>query len=236
MPARQAFVVEMVGPEDVGSAVGLNSAIYSVGRLVGPAIGGLAIAALTQAIGRGVEATGAAFVINAATFASVIVGLLLIRPGELFAVERPGGPRTLARVPRDILDGLVYLRDARPVLLTLFIPGAIAMLAVNFAVLVPVYVREVGIGAGELGLFLAAVGVGSLVSALRIGMGGTAGPRVLVGGALLLGIATLVLGLVAIPRSGRSCCSRRASVPPRCGPRPTARSSSRCPARSAGGS
>jgi MFS family permease len=94
MPARQAFVVEMVGPEDVGSAVGLNSAIYSVGRLVGPAIGGLAIAALTQAIGSGVEATGAAFVINAATFASVIVGLLLIRPGELFAVERPGGPRT----------------------------------------------------------------------------------------------------------------------------------------------
>ncbi len=199
MPARQAFVVEMVGPDDVGSAVGLNSAIYNAGRLVGPALAGLAIAGMTQVTGSAVEATGVAFLINAATFGSVIVGLLLIREADLFAVERPGGPRRLRQVPRDIADGVAYLRTARAVRLTLLVPGAIAIIAVNFNVLVPVYARETGVGAGELGLLLSAVGVGSLASALWIGMSGTAGPRVLVGGSAVLGISTILLGLIVAP-------------------------------------
>lgn len=199
MPARQAFVVEMVGPDDVGSAVGINSAIYSAGRLVGPALAGLAIAAMTEATGSAVEATGGAFVINAVTFGSVVIALLLLRQADLYPVERPAGPRRLRQVPRDIADGIGYLRGARPVLLTLLVPGAIAMVAVNFNVLVPVYARETGVGAGELGILLSAVGVGSLAAALWIGMSGTAGPRVPAGGALLLGGTLILLGLISVP-------------------------------------
>jgi MFS family permease len=197
MPTRQAFVVEMVGSDDVGSAVGLNSAIYNAGRLVGPAFAGLLIAAATQASGSGVVATGVVFVVNAATFGSVFVGLLLIREDELYPIERPGGPRQLRQVPRDVADGIAYLRSTRPVLVTLLVPGTIAILAVNFTVLVPVYAREAGLGADGLGLLLAAVGIGSLVSALWIGLGGAAGPRVIVAGAALLSLATLLLGVVS---------------------------------------
>jgi MFS family permease len=197
MPARQALVAEMVGRDDIASAVGLNSSIYNAGRLVGPAVAGLVIAAASQLTGSAVVGTGAAFLLNAATFGAVIVGLLLLRDEELSLVAREAGPRRLGQVPHEIAEGLGYLWSDRRVLATMLVPGAVAIVAVNFNVLVPVYARETGLGAGELGVLLSAVGAGSLVSALWIGMGGRAGRRVLIAAAALLGATTLVLGLTS---------------------------------------
>jgi MFS family permease len=198
MPARQTFVVEMVGREDLGSAVGLYSALYSSARLVGPAVAGLAIGALTVTTDSAVVATGMVFLINAATFGSVIIGLLLIRKQDLHLA---GGAEPRERPPmlRGILDGARYLGATRPVLVTLLVPAAIAIVAVNSNVLVPIYGQETGLGVTQVGLLLSAVAAGALVGALWIGVRGRASSAVLVRGAALLGIATLALGVLPVP-------------------------------------
>ncbi|HUR01758.1 MAG TPA: MFS transporter [Nonomuraea sp.] len=199
MPARQTFVVEMVGRDDLGSAVGLFSALYSSARIVGPAVAGIAIAALTQATGSEVAATGAVFAINALTFASVIIGLSLIRQVDLHQAEHAEQGGRERPSFGGMLDGVRYLRTARPVLVTLLVPALIAIIAVNSGVLVPIYGQEAMLGVTEVGLLLSAVGAGALGGALWIGVGGASGPLVLVRGAALLGMATLLLGIVAAP-------------------------------------
>src|ERR1700689_3340229 len=78
-PTRQAFAVEMVGREDMANAIALNSAVFNLARIVGPAVAGLVI---------GVAGTPAAFLVNAASYGAVLIGLKLMRPGELLAAPR----------------------------------------------------------------------------------------------------------------------------------------------------
>ena len=79
-PTRQAFVKEMVGPDDVPNAVALNSIVMNTARLVGPALGGLTIAAIGVA---------GCFALNAASFLAVIGALLLMRPERFYEIPRP---------------------------------------------------------------------------------------------------------------------------------------------------
>jgi MFS family permease len=196
MPARQAFVVDMVGPADVASAVGLFTALYHASAFVGPSLGGLAIAAFTQGTGHAIVGTGLAMAAGAVAFGSAVVGLLLLRDEELIRIDQVGGPAARQPVFQEILGGFRYLWSARPVLMTLLVPGSIAVIASNFPVLVPVYGREAGMGAGEVGVLMSVYAVGGLIAALRIGLGGAAGPRVLVVGAAILGIASLGIGII----------------------------------------
>ena len=88
MPTRQSFVVELVGPDEVPNAVGLNSAMFNTGRVVGPAVAGVLIATV------GLAST---FLLNALSYVAVMVALALMRPDELFAqvraVRAPGAIR-----------------------------------------------------------------------------------------------------------------------------------------------
>lgn len=195
IPTRQSFVVEMVGPRLLASAVGLNSATYNSGRLIGPAVAGLVIGAATTALGNPIQATGVAFVINAASYLIVVTALLRMREEEMFPVQRKATVRSVRAVLKEIGEGLAFVRGAKPVLATLLVPGLIAMIAVNFQVLVPVLAQEeFAMDPTVLGLLLAAVGVGALTAALLIGVGGRAGPGALIGGALTLGLALLLTG------------------------------------------
>ena len=85
MPVRQAFAVEMVGREDIGNAVALNSAMFNGARIVGPAVAGLTIGAF---------GVSTAFAINALSFLAVIVGLIAMRQEEL---HEPPPDRAAAR-------------------------------------------------------------------------------------------------------------------------------------------
>ena len=76
-PTRQAFAVEMVGKDGVANAVALNSAVFNLARIAGPAVAGLVIGAVGTPI---------AFLVNAASYAAVILGLKLMRPEELHQV------------------------------------------------------------------------------------------------------------------------------------------------------
>ncbi len=187
MPVRQAFVVEMVGREDIANAVAFNSAVFNGTRIFGPAIAGLLIATVGIAI---------CFFINGVSYVAVIIGLLAMRTGEL----RGAPPSLVQRSVRSVIDslteGLRYVRDEPTVRLALTVLGIVATVALNFQVLLPLLARDVlGGGADTFGFLMAASGVGSLASSLSIAFGQRPTPRLLLAGATAIGLAMLGLGV-----------------------------------------
>src|SRR6478735_8118656 len=112
-PARQSFVSEMVGPDDLSNAVGLNSASFNAARLAGPAIAGL----LIGLFGGGVEATGWVIVINGFSYGAVLLALRAMVPADLHTPER--APRHKGQ----IRDAIRYLRGRPDLMLILCVVG-----------------------------------------------------------------------------------------------------------------
>jgi MFS family permease len=188
MPTRQAFVVEMVGREELSNAVGLNSATFNTARVVGPAAAGLLI---------GITGVSTAFLINGLSFLAVIVGYALMRDEDLVRVpkmSRPHGARALAT---SLADGLRFIRSSQVILLAMVVVGVGSMLGMNFGVVVPALASEVlRTDATGFGLLMAATGVGSLLAALWIAT--LPAPRVgfIVGGVVVMGVAEVAAALV----------------------------------------
>jgi len=154
MPARQAFVVEMVGKEDLMNAIALNSSIFNSARILGPAIAGVLVATFGPAW---------CFFINGLSFLAVLVGLLLMR----FV------PRELERRPRgvvgDTLDGLRYVRSNRLVLGLAALLAVFQMFGYSYNVLMPIFARDIlRAGPQGLGLLMASGAAGALVGALLV--------------------------------------------------------------------
>ncbi len=187
MPTRQAFVIEMVGREDVTNAVGLNSATFNLARIVGPAVGGILI---------GILGVTACFFLNGVSFLAVIVGLLLIRSADLVTTERLARPGSVSDVVTNLADGLRYVRHTPIVLLSVVVVGLVSTFGMNFNVLVPPYASQIlAVGATGLGFLLAVSGIGSVLAALVVASRPRPHVWVIVGGGLVLGALELVLGL-----------------------------------------
>ncbi len=186
MPTRQAFVVEMVGREDVGNAVALNSAMFNGARIVGPALAGITIGAFGVAF---------AFLIDAVSFLAVLIGLYLMDEGELRIAPRMAQARSIGAVVENLAEGLSYVRRTGVVLLAVTLIGVVGTLGMNFNVIVPPLSEDVlHVGATGFGFLMAASGLGSLIAALAIAFRGTRPSRMLAGAALL-GVSELVIGL-----------------------------------------
>ena len=153
-PARQVFVNQVVAREDLVNAVVLNSVMNNAGRLVGPAIGGVAIGAFGVAV---------TFEVNAVSFVAVLVGLVLIRPADLL----PREPVTRGR--GQVREGLRYLW-ADPVLRqTLVVIAVVSTFGQNFRVVLPILAtREFHGGAEVYGWLTAMLGLGALLGALVV--------------------------------------------------------------------
>lgn len=188
MPVRQVFTIEMVGREDVSSAIGINSATFNGARIVGPAVAGLVIGAFD---------IGVAFLANGLSFLAVLLALFAMREAEMLRSPRVAAPRTVAEVRTSLAQGLRYVRRAEVVLVATFVVGFVSMFGMNFAVLVPAYARDVlGVDAAGFGFLMAASGVGSLVAALAIAFSGRSRTVMIGIGAVVLGIAEIVVGIV----------------------------------------
>ncbi|WP_028266556.1 MFS transporter [Arthrobacter sp. MA-N2] len=177
-PARQAFVSELVGQEHVANAVALNSASFNTARLTGPAIAGVLIAWI---------GTGPVFLLNAASFAAVIVSLWRIRPSALF----PAVPAGNGKHP--VLEGFGYVSRRPDLILILCMVGILGAFGMNFPVTNALMsTTEFGMGPGEFGLLGSIMAVGTLAGALLAAR--RSGPRMrfLLGGAICLGFFTLV--------------------------------------------
>jgi MFS family permease len=151
-PTRQAFAVEMVGKDGMANAIALNSAVFNLARIAGPAVAGLVISAV---------GTPMAFLVNAASYAAVLIGLKLMRPGELHRVAR--APRAKGQMR----ETLAYVR-ARPTLwMTLILIFFVSTFGMNFQVTNALMSRGVfHTGAGAFGIASAVFALGALGGAL----------------------------------------------------------------------
>jgi MFS family permease len=177
-PTRQSFVIEMVGPDRVVNAVGLNSVIVHGARIVGPALAGLVIAAF------GVVPC---FGLNALSFAAMIFALWAMDPRHLHAA--PVAPRE----PKAIRAGLRYVARTPELAVPLALMALVGTLGFNFQVVLPLLARFSFEGdASAYAVLVAAMGVGSIAGALVYGAHGRAGPRLIAGGALAFGLTALL--------------------------------------------
>ncbi|MFJ5264309.1 MFS transporter [Streptomyces sp. NPDC088387] len=177
-PARQSFVAEMVGPDQLQNAVSLNSANFQSARMIGPAVAGLLITGV---------GTGWAFLLNGLSFVAPITGLLLMRARELHVVER--APRGKGQ----LREGLRYVAGRPELIWPIVLVGFIGTFAFNFPVYLSAFADDVfHAGAGSYSLFNTLMAVGSVTGALLAARRGTARLRVLSGAALLFGALEIV--------------------------------------------
>jgi MFS family permease len=154
VPARQAFLVDMVGKEDLMNAIALNSSMFNGARIVGPAVAGILVAMIGE---------GWCFFANAVSYLAVIVGLTMMRVRR--PVQEPPSGSPLAH----ILEGFRFVRQARPILAILLLLGLVSLVAMPYTVLMPVFAdRILHGGARGLGILMSATGVGALLAALTL--------------------------------------------------------------------
>ncbi|MFZ3342756.1 MAG: MFS transporter [Terriglobales bacterium] len=155
MPARQAFVIEMVEePEDLGNAIALNSSLVNAARLIGPSVAGLIIAAVGE---------GYCFLIDGFSYMAVIASLLL-----MLVTPRPLG-RSHPSVLSELREGWNYVIGFRPIWSILLLLACISLVGMPYTALMPIFAGKVlhG-GAHTLGFLMGAVGVGALFGAVTL--------------------------------------------------------------------
>jgi MFS family permease len=186
-PARQSFVSEMVGPDDLTNAVGLNSATFNAARILGPAVAGLMIGAL----GGGAWATGWVILVNALSYGAVIWQLQHMDTALLRS------PKPVARTPGMLIEGVRYIRSQpkmMAILVMVFFAGTFGM---NFQITSALMATQVfGKGAGEFGILGSAMAVGSLTGALLAARRVRIRLRLVAGAAIGFGLAEIVAGLM----------------------------------------
>ena len=186
MPTRQSFMIEMVGRDDLMSAVALQSMQFNAARIVGPALAGLLIAAI--------GVTGSFFA-NAISFVPVIFGLLAMRTDRFYS------PPAVEHLPvRESLgQGWHYVRKTPAVLMIVLVVAILGLFNNNINVLVPLFAKNVlQVGPQGYGLLMAMMGFGSLGGALVAALAQRARWRVLFGGAFVFFIFQLGFALSRI--------------------------------------
>jgi MFS family permease len=183
-PARQTFVAEMVGREGMANAIALNSATFNLARIVGPAVAGLVIGAVGIPV---------AFLVNAASYGAVLIGLKLMRVGEL----RPVAP--LPRARGQLREALGYVKSRPELWLTLVLVFFVATFGMNFQVTTALMSRVVfHRGASEFGLASAMFALGALGGALAAARRARPSMRLLLIAAFLFGLLEIVAGLMPV--------------------------------------
>jgi MFS family permease len=186
-PARQSFVSEMVGPDELTNAVGLNSATFNAARIVGPGVAGLMIGAL----GGGASATGWVILINALSYGAVIWQL------EHMDTALLRSPDPVARTPGMLVEGVRYVRSQpkmMAILVMVFFAGTFGM---NFQITSALMATQVfGKGAGEYGILGSAMAVGSLIGALLAARRVRIRLRLVAGAGIGFGAAEIAAGLM----------------------------------------
>jgi MFS family permease len=154
IPARQSFIVELVGREDLVDAIALNSAGFNLARVVGPSIAAIVIGTL-----------GAAwcFALNSMSYLAVLTGLFMIRVPAWQRVETGVSPI------EGLLEGFRYMRDTPLVNVLVRVVAVTAVFGISFLAMMPVVARDVlNSGATGYGILLACVGIGALIGALSL--------------------------------------------------------------------
>jgi MFS family permease len=187
MPIRQSFVAELVPRTDLTNAIALSSTSFNLSRVVGPAIAGVTIAAFGVPVNFGV---------NAVSYLSVITGLLLIDTASL---HREAPPKHFPSIRSSLGEGLRYARATPSILWPLVTLGGLAVLAMNFQTLLPIFtVEALGLDSGGYGALFATMGAGSLIGSMTLAFATSQRPLMgyIVGGGAGFLVAAFTLGFV----------------------------------------
>ncbi|MDX6204762.1 MAG: hypothetical protein QOF39_819 [Frankiales bacterium] len=185
-PARQSFVLEMVGAKDLRNAVSLNSVLVNVARAVGPAIAGLLIT---------LGGTGICFLLNAASFGAVVASLWFM---DLSALQ-PSRPASRAK--GQLREGLRYVRREPELFVPLVMMALVGCLAYEFQVVLPVLAKAtLHGGAQEYGFLTGAMGAGAVVGGLWTAARGRTGLRPMITTSFIFGV--LILAAALAPTTG----------------------------------
>ncbi|ODA38897.1 MFS transporter [Desulfosporosinus sp. BG] len=179
-PTRQSFIPELVERKDLRSAIGLNSAIFNVARMIGPAIA----AVLMDKYG-----AGPLFFLNGISFIPVIFGLYSIKtkPHATIKIQK--------KIFAEIFEGLKYIRQSPSLLSAVLCTLAVGTFVMNFNIIIPLYASEVlNQGVKGYGFLLSATGAGSFVGALLVASWAKGNPKM----SLLFGSAFIVSALLVV--------------------------------------
>ena len=191
-PARQSFMLELVGPEHLRNAVSLNSVLVNCARAIGPALAGLLIAGV---------GSGVCFLLNAGSFVAVVASLAGMDPRALNPT--PPAPRAGGQ----LREGLRYVRRTPELAVPLVMMGLVGCLTYEFQVSLPVMASQgLHVGARGFGFMTAAMGVGAVAGGLVMAARGRIGLRPLIASACAFGVSMaaaagapgLVIELIAL--------------------------------------
>jgi len=170
IPARQSFLVDMVGKEDLMNAIALNSSMFNGARVIGPAVAGILVAKLGE---------GWCFFANGVSYVAVIIGLLLM--------DVNAAPRVSAETSpfEHIIEGFRFVNRTAPIRALLLLLGVVSVTGMPYVVLMPIFAARIlhsggqqlasligshDLGAVRLGILMGATGVGALLGALTLAM------------------------------------------------------------------
>ena len=152
LPARQSFLVQMVGKDDLVNAIAVNSSMFNAARMIGPAIAGIVIAKWGESF---------CFLLNAISYLAVLVSLVLMK---LKRTEEGARKQSLIK---DLAEGIRYVRETQPIRVLLQTVGFFGIAGFPFIVLLPLFADRIfQKGASGLGILSAGVGIGALAGAL----------------------------------------------------------------------
>lgn len=154
IPARQAFLVDMVGKRDLINAIAWNSSMFNSARIIGPAIAGILVIIIGE---------GWCFFINAVSYIAIIIGLLLMSFVTQARVPLPGSGLS------GIMEGFRYAWNTGSVRALLLLVGIVSFMGMSYGVLMPIFADQILHGGPKgLGLLMGAIGVGALSGALTL--------------------------------------------------------------------
>ncbi len=156
IPARQAFLGDMVGRDDLMNAIALNSSMFNGARVIGPAVAGVLVAWIGE---------GWCFFANAVSYIAVIAGLLMMKLAPFIR------PEIVASPFEHIAEGFRFVMKTKPIRALLLLLGCISLLALPYSVLMPIFADKIlhG-GARAFGILMGAAGLGALGGALTLAM------------------------------------------------------------------
>jgi MFS family permease len=154
IPARQSFLVDMVGKEDLMNAIALNSSMFNGARIIGPSIAAILIAKVGE---------GWCFAINGVSYFAVLIGLFMMRVTRPMALAKHASPLT------HLAEGFTFVRRTTPIRAILMLLGLVSLVAMPYTVLMPIFADKVlHRGASGMGMLMGATGVGALLGALTL--------------------------------------------------------------------
>jgi len=154
IPARQAFIVQMVGKQDLLNAIALNSSMFNSARVIGPAVAGILVASVGE---------GWCFLVNGISYIAVIAGLLMMR------IEPRPVREARSSAVVELLEGIRFVRNAMPVRVLLMLLGLVSLIGMPYTILMPIFADRILFGGARgLGLLMGATGLGAVLGALTL--------------------------------------------------------------------